>query len=99
MIDGLSSRCRMCFKIGNKCRIRRTKEELNDTKKDNTLPNLFNVKKSDWVEAFLFLQSMGYNLSGDKSIHEQFCERHGLKPKRRTYEKSIQYSPKDLGLI
>lgn len=62
-------------------------------------PQLWNVRRSDWIETFEFLKKIGYNLSGDKTIHEQFCEKYGLNPKKRTYEKSIQYTTKDLGLV
>jgi hypothetical protein len=34
--------------------------------------------KRDYVEAFVFLRAMGYDLTQD--IHIQFCKKYGLTP-------------------
>lgn len=93
--SGFEGRCKLCKKQGKKCR--KKKEYTGVGRPKYNAPQLFNVRKKDWIETFEFLKSMGYDLS--KNIHEQFCERHNLKPRKRMYEKSIQYTPKDLGLI
>ena len=60
-------------------------------------PQLWNVKKEDWIETFEFLKQIGYDLS--KDIHEQFCDKHNLTPRKRKYENSIIYTPQELGMI
>lgn len=98
VLSGYSNKCKMCHIHGNLCR-KKGKSSNRKTliKKREVGPSLFNVKKEDWIETYKFLESIGYDLN--KNIHEQFCIKHGLKKKKRTYEKSIQYSPKELGLI
>lgn len=95
--SGFMPRCKVCFNNGNRCRKRKGTAKI--MKRDGMAPKLWNVRKSDWVDTFMFLKKIGYELSGDKTIHEQFCERHNLEPRGRMKEKSIQYSPKDLGLV
>jgi hypothetical protein len=101
--SGYDNKCKVCKNSGKFCVVRRKKpkDKKNSVGRParNNAPQLFNVKKSDWVETFLFLKEIGYDLSSDKSIHEQFCEKYNLKPRKRMYEKSIQYNPKDLGLF
>lgn len=57
------------------------------------------VRKEDWVETYKFLQRKGYVLSGDKTIHQQFCEKYGLTPNIPEKTFKNHYSPSDLGLI
>jgi hypothetical protein len=94
--DGYDARCKICKKLGKKIYRGEKKQKAN---RAYAHLSLFNPKKEDWIETFMFLKSIGYNLSSDKTIHEQFCEKYNLRPKKRTYEKSIQFSPKELGLV
>ena len=97
MKGGYEARCKMCKKAKILCRkkegIKRGRPKYLDG------PQLLNVRKQDWIETYEFLKMIGYELSGDKTIHQQFCERYNLPPRKRMKEKSIQYSPKDLGLV
>ena len=97
MKGGYEARCKMCKKSKILCRkkedVKRGRPQLKNQ------PQLWNVRKSDWIESYEFLKKIGYDLSSDKTIHEQFCEKHNIKPRKRMYEKSLQYSPKDLGLV
>lgn len=96
MPSGWESRCKLCRQ--NKLKCRKGKSKRNAAKPAlKNVPQLWNVRKRDWIETYEFLKSIGYDLS--KNIHEQFCERYNLQPRKRMYEKSIQYSPKDLGLV
>ena len=100
MPSGWEARCKTCRYEGCKCRKTKSYERsknLTSGRPKSNAPQLWNVRKKDWIETFEFLKSMGYDLS--KNIHEQFCERHNLKPRKRMKEKSIQYTPQDLGLI
>lgn len=90
-----SNRCRICKLQGKMCH---GKMKVEKGKRNNVEgPMLINVKKQDWEKTFLFLQDIGYDLN--KDIHEQFCEKHNLPTKKRGYENSTIFSPKDLGLI
>ena len=96
---GRDNKCKMCKVQGKFCVKKELKRPNAGRPKKSNAPQLFNVKKEDWVETFIFLKKIGYDLSGHRTIHEQFCEKHHITPKNRTYEKSIQYTPKDLGLV
>jgi hypothetical protein len=98
MPTGWEARCKLCKKDKVSCRAK-TDRSKSGRPKQMSSPQLWNVKKEDWIETYDFLKTIGYDLSGDKTIHEQFCEKYNLKPRKRMYEKSIQYSPKDLGLV
>jgi len=93
--DGYDAKCKSCKKLGIKIhRIIKTKAT-----REYAHLSLFNPKKEDWIQTYKFLKVMGYDLSSEKTIHEQFCEKYNLKTRERMTEKSIQYSPKDLGLV
>lgn len=97
--DGRDNKCKPCKIKGLFCRKKKVKTIRGAGKPKNINgPQLINVREKDWIEAYEFLKKIGYDLSSDKTIHQQFCEKHNLKPKKRTYERSIQYTPKDLGL-
>lgn len=90
-----ANRCRICKVEGKMCN---SKMNVEKTKRNIVEgPMLINVKKEDWVKTFLFLQDIGYDLK--KDIHEQFCEKHNLPTRKRYWEASTIFSPKDLGLI
>lgn len=94
--SGYDSKCKVCKVQGKKIYRDKTKPMK---KRNNAQIFLSAPTSEDWIAAFTFLKNIGYNLTGDKTIHEQFCERHGLKPKRRTREKSIQFTASDFDLI
>jgi hypothetical protein len=91
--DGFENRCKICKQNCIKCR----KPAVRKITKKRNEPALWNVNKQDWVDTYEFLKTIGYCLT--KNIHEQFCEKHNLTPKKRGYEKSVIYSPQDLDLI
>lgn len=95
--DGYENRCRQCKLSGKKCRRGPKKVKPLVLPSDLRAPMLFNVVKEDWVDMYEFLKSIGYSL--DRNIHEQFCEKHNLKKRKRMYERSQYFSPKDLGLV
>lgn len=93
--DGREKRCKICKQSKITCRVLKPK-------KIKVVPKaliLTNIKTEDWIQTFTFLESIGYKLDTQKSIHEQFCDKYGLNPIKRMYEKTIQYTPKDLGLV
>lgn len=92
--SGYDNKCKICKQQGKLCRTGR-KRVYNASLKRG--PMLISVSTEDWIEAYRFLQRIGYDLS--LNIHEQFCQKHNLNTRKRGYEKSKQYSPKDLGLI
>lgn len=98
--SGFDNKCKICKTQGKYC-VKKNKVGRPNAGRPskNNAPQLFNVRKSDWIETYEFLKKIGYDLSSDKTIHEQFCEKYNLKPRKRMYEKSIQYTPKDLGLF
>jgi hypothetical protein len=86
--------CNLCKSTG-----RTIKKDTISTKakKKNIELNLGNVHRTDYITTYKFLQSIGYSLEGD--IHEQFCERHNLKPRQPKRKFLNHYSQKDCGLI
>lgn len=92
---GYEKRCKICKNSRVKCKKgvgnKRGRPQLKNQ------PQLWNVRKKDWVDTYEFLKSIGYDLN--KNIHEQFCEKHNLPTRKRMKEKSLQYSPQDLGLV
>ena len=95
---GYEKRCKVCKR--NKVKCRKSAEEKRERVGRPNLrdaPQLYNVKKKDWVEMYNFLKKIGYDLT--KNIHEQFCKKHNLKPRKIGYDKTIKYTPKDLGII
>jgi hypothetical protein len=91
--DCYDSKCKHCKKFKKSC-ARKARKKMET---DKYGPKLWNVKKKDWIETYEFLLKIGYSL--EKDIHEQFCEKHNLIPRKRGYEKTIKYSPQDLGMI
>lgn len=93
--DGLSPRCKICHTQG----LEKKTEIINNggRKRNQDGPALFNVSRKDWIQTYELLEKMGYDLNND--LHIQFCEKHNLEPKRRTPEKSLIFSPKDLGMV
>lgn len=92
--SGYDNKCKMCRLHGRLCRKKDTPKRPKPKKREI---NLTNVTKEDWVETYLFLEKIGYDITND--LHHQFCERHGLKPRKRMKEKTLYFSPKDLGMI
>lgn len=95
--DGFENRCRQCKFSNKKCKRGPKKNKPLVLPSDLRAPMLFNVDKQDWIDMYQFLKNIGYSL--DRNIHEQFCEKHNLKTRKRMHEKSLQYSPQDLGLV
>lgn len=94
--DGYESRCKVCKKTKILCKKKLLSKRIPQYK---NAPQLWNVSRQDWIDTYNFLEKIGYNLSSEKTIHEQFCENHNLPTRKRMYEKSIQYTPQELGMI
>ena len=90
--DGYSARCTSCKYAGIKIEKHKIKT---GRPKDMILPFGF-ISEHDYKLTYEFLRRIGYSL--DRSIHEQFCERHNLIPTTKKVFKDY-YSPKDCGLI
>ena len=99
--DGRNARCRVCKRIGLLL-----PKELKRIPRRGIGVSIFDdikishVKDQDFIEMYVWLEKrLGYDLRSEKSIHEQFCERYGLKI-RKNYKRFANHkSPKDLGLI
>lgn len=97
MATGYESRCKFCKQSKNRCRAENGKDKRSDNGKKRNSPQLWNVRREDWIDTFNFLEKIGYDLH--TNIHEQFCSKYNLEPRPRMKEKSIQYSPEELGMI
>jgi hypothetical protein len=97
--DGYSPRCKRCildrviiprnsqFKEQPKPEHLKTHEEILDMR---------GVTPNDIRESYLLLTSIGYNVC--ENIHLQFCEKYGLKPKKKRYSKPRSTNPQSLGI-
>jgi hypothetical protein len=97
MPTGYDPRCKMCKQSKIRCRVANGEGKKSSVVKKRNSPQLWNVGKQDWLDTYNFLEKIGYDLH--TNIHEQFCSKHNLKPRERMWEKSIQYSPEELGMI
>lgn len=91
--NGYQPRCKIC---------QQTKKRINPNRPDKPMSSvralcLSRIDKNDFIDAYDFLKKSGYDL--ERNIHIQFCEKYGLIPKERTKEKSLYFSPKDLGIV
>lgn len=83
--DGKAHYCKICIN-----------EKVKESKKktDTSLPKLTNVKPIHYYQMYKALEKLGYDLS--RPIHEQFCERHNLKPKNAWKGRDIRYTWDDV---
>jgi hypothetical protein len=89
--DNLQYRCKVCMANG----ILKPKKEIKFLPGDDIMLKLNCISKDDYIDSFLLLEKMGYNPK--INIHEQFCMKHGLKPKDKYYHKDKNYySQEDL---
>lgn len=96
-VKSVADRCKICNKEGKMCKENIQPKKQTGNKRNTDGPQLFRVRKEDWIKTYQFLETLGYDL--EKNIHHQFCEKHNLPIKKRNFENSTLYSPKDLGLI
>lgn len=61
-----------------KCRLHFTKREKDD-KGENDHIKFSKVTERDFIGARKLLQKLGYQTTGDVTVHEQFKKRHNLK--------------------
>lgn len=102
--DGYHPRCKKCMSYGKLCKRGRPegtakpKKEIQKTSKYFGWEEirLWNPTKQDYIETYEFLKKIGYKL--DESIHEQFCEKYELKPKKGKPKKN-HFSPNDCDLV
>lgn len=75
--DGYDRNCKTCRK-------ELTKKRNKETGRLDLSNLRFNqLRTSDHYHSYKLLERLGYDLESDKSIHEQFCDRHGLQVKKR----------------
>lgn len=55
---------------------------------------LVGIKKTDYIEMYRFLKKIGYDIT--LPIHEQFCSKYGLKPKKRLANYKNHYTIEEL---
>ena len=96
MKDGRFNRCKICVNLGFNCRPKPSNKKINGGVRRAGL-YLGSMSKDDWIETYHFLKMIGYDLN--VCIHDQFCSKYNLEPKKRTKEKSILFTASDLGLI
>lgn len=92
-VGGHTPRCRHC--VANQKMIEKQKPEKK--RGANDFLAMSGVGKDTYIEMYLFLQSIGYDLR--RPIAEQFAERHNLKMKKRCAHKPNRYNPESLGLV
>jgi hypothetical protein len=86
--SGYSSRCKLCVMDGVK--IVRPEKEPNLTPSERLSLNLAFITKEDYINTFKALRIMGYDLTSELNIHQQFCKKYGLTPlKRKPVGKTI----------
>jgi len=89
--NGIHEVCKFCAnEIGAMYRKRRKEEQ-----RQVAHIKLTSSTKKDYCKMYEFLESIGYDLNSDKSIHEQFCLKYGLKPIKREKKSRNVYNPQD----
>ena len=89
--DGYMARCKKC-KLDGILIPKEKKEKIEFRPLTLAAPS-----KEDYIEMYLTLKKMKYDLN--KDLHIQFCERYGLKPNSPKQIFKSHISQKDLGLI
>lgn len=85
--DGYLNICKSCFNI-RAAKYREKRKRTAPTELSGLKLNGTSIK--DWCEMYLFFEKIGYDL--EKNIHEQFCEKKNLQPKKRLRENVILFS-------
>lgn len=98
MKDGKYNRCKICVRQGLNCQPKPSNKKIKKFQREGGL-FLTSIGRKDWIEMYDFLQVIGYKISSDLTIHEQFCKKYNLNTRERMSEKSKQYTPQELGLI
>jgi hypothetical protein len=97
MEDGYQPRCKSC--VLNKQYSPHYPGNPNFVKPDLKFGNmfrLFKTTKEEFIESYKLLERWGYDLKSTKTIHEQFCEKHNLKPHIRRIPLDPHYSIESL---
>ena len=79
--SGYENKCKVCK--NNKVLIPKEKRQENGTGYDGYSFKISQPSIEDFIEAYTALKKLGYDLTSNKTIHEQFCERYNLRPKKR----------------
>jgi hypothetical protein len=95
---GYDAKCKLCRRTGMLCRKANNKEKPEPVRKKE-YPYITSPTQDDWIETFSFLKDIGYELRDDLSIHEQFCIKYNLTPRKKVYDAKTRFTPKQLGLI
>jgi hypothetical protein len=97
LIDGYEKRCKSC-KINNiSSRVKAEPKSFGEKYNAEVTMNLVGLREDDFRSTYLFLQSIGYDLS--RNLHEQFCEKYNLPVNPVPYTTKYHFSPKQLGLV
>jgi hypothetical protein len=79
--NGYETRCKTCKKAG----LTIPKDKLYDIE-DNSEAYQFKIShltEEDYLDTYRTLQAIGYDIHSQKTIHQQFCEKYNLRPKKR----------------
>lgn len=76
MKDGRLNKCKICHTRDTKLY-----RSLKVKKNTRHYMSMNGITKSDWCRMFDFMKKIGYD--PDQDIHTQFCEKHGLQPKKK----------------
>jgi hypothetical protein len=99
--DGRESRCGICKKLGkkqirNKSKYKTTPPHLQST---DQIMRLSAVTKEDYMKMWELLSVMGYDIHGEKSVHEQFIDKwnkisgHKINYRTKIRETTNMYLP------
>lgn len=89
--SGIERRCKICKMSQAKCP-RTTPKRIPKRKKEFGLNK---PSKEDYKNMYYFLKLIGYN---PLNAHQEFCEKYGLKPKKRSKKNRNFFTPEDLNL-
>lgn len=84
----IEENCRKCVNASKR-------ETKNRVVNERYSLGLVGLTDNDFIDAFKFLKSIGYDLT--KDIHQQFCEKYNLPTKEYTGV-ARRYLPSDLGM-
>lgn len=93
------ARCKLC-KSKNILIPRTEKLTYSKKVKEEMGLRLRAITKQDYIDTYIFLKEvMGYDLSSEFSIHEQFCIKHNLTPNYPLNEFDKHFSIEDCKLF
>lgn len=93
---GYEGRCKLCKLQGKLIPKNKPKYQKNPRHKQEWADyfRLILTKIEDYSEMYKFFDQIGYDVKGD--IHEQFCQKYGLKTTIRKPKNQNQYSKEEI---